>query len=157
VTWGDHLYAGRKPSFRGTTASPRDWGHLSGASPDAQALRAIERQCQIEAQARLPSNTQAPSTEDLSVAVDPATAHSKCSRHVLYADEAPCPLAQLLGYPIRDRLDVVVVEDHGPLNTRGTRLGRAEGEWHTQRKTIAGLVLKGYMPPNSSANVYQRL
>jgi hypothetical protein len=133
VTWGDHLYAGRKPSFRGTTASSRHRAYLGGGSPDAQALRPLKRQCQVEPQARLPSNAQAPSTEELGVAIDPATAHSKCLRHVLYADEAACPLAQLLGYPIRDRLDVVVVEDHGPMSTHGTRLAEAEREWHMRR------------------------
>jgi hypothetical protein len=135
VTRDDHLYTGRKSSPWRTTASPRRRCHVSNAGVDAQALRALQSHREIEPQRRLPSGADTPGTEGVSVAIDPATAHSQRARHVLNADEAVRPWAELLGDPIGDRLDVVVVEDH----VSPPQVGLADRSQPTA--TLAGLVL----------------
>jgi hypothetical protein len=112
VTRDDHLYTGRESSPRRTTASPRRRCHVSNAGADAQALRTLQSHREIEPQRRLASGADTPGTEGVSIAIDPATAHPQCARHILDADEAVRPWAELLSDPISDRLDVVVVEDH---------------------------------------------
>src|SRR5215207_3573356 len=96
VTRDDHLYTGRESSPWRTTASPRRRCHVSNAGADAQALRTLQSRREIEPQGRLPPGADTPGTEDVSVAIDPATAHSQCARHVLHADEAVRPWAELL-------------------------------------------------------------
>lgn len=85
VTRDDHLYTGRKSSPWRTTASSRR-RDLSGRGADAQALRELPGDGEIESQGRLPSRPEAPSAEEVGVAIDPATAHSQCARYVLHAD-----------------------------------------------------------------------
>jgi len=135
VTRDDHLDTGRKSSPWRTTTSPRRRWDVSDAGADAQALRALQSHREIEPQRRLPSGADTPGTEGVSVAIDPATAHSQCSRHVVHADEAVRPWAELVGDPISDRLDVVVVEDHASPPEFGL------GDRLLPRATLAGLAL----------------
>jgi hypothetical protein len=135
VARDDHLDAGRKGSPWRTTAWPRRQCDVSDAGADAQALRALQGHREIEPQWGLPSGADTPSAEHVRVAIDPATAHSQRARDVLHADEAVRPWAELLGDPIGDRLDVVVVEDH----VSPPAAGLADRSQPTT--TLAGLVL----------------